>query len=123
LSSYRTANSRPANSKAEESSCGGGGGELHSAHSVDSLNSLSYAESFKTGKSPPFEEDDPFMTPTNTEAHFFLLDEAGNGGNDFDRAQTPTAGVRTIWTCWQNISDGSEPAGVQPSAAGEPAIG
>jgi hypothetical protein len=62
---------------------------------VDSLNSLSYAESFKTGKSPPFDEDDPFVTPTSTDLHFFTDDGGGmNGGGDFDaRALTPTAAV------------------------------
>jgi hypothetical protein len=52
---------------------------------IDSLNSLSYAESFKTGKSPPFDEDDPFVTPTSPDANFF---------EEFDaRALTPTAAV------------------------------
>ncbi|KAL3121749.1 hypothetical protein niasHT_003540 [Heterodera trifolii] len=64
--------------------------EMFSARSVESLNSLSCAESFKTGKSPPFDDpmEDPFMTPKSTSEtqHFF-----GSDDDEFERAMTPTA--------------------------------
>uniref|UniRef100_A0A914HMB7 Uncharacterized protein n=1 Tax=Globodera rostochiensis TaxID=31243 RepID=A0A914HMB7_GLORO len=87
LSSYKSANSimeRSAMTNATTTV-----DEMFSARSVESLTSLSCADSFKTGKSPPFDDpmEDPFMTPKSmSEAqHFFGSDD------EFERAMTPTA--------------------------------
>uniref|UniRef100_A0A183BS71 Myosin_tail_1 domain-containing protein n=1 Tax=Globodera pallida TaxID=36090 RepID=A0A183BS71_GLOPA len=87
LSSYKSANSimeRSATTNATTTV-----DEMFSARSVESLTNLSCADSFKTGKSPPFDDpmEDPFMTPKSmSEAqHFFGSDD------EFERAMTPTA--------------------------------
>lgn len=66
--------------------------QLFTAYSVESLTSLSWAESFKTGVDMDMT---PFMTPTNSSKNFFEdqeLEEDEEGGEDEDgRALTPTA--------------------------------
>ncbi|KAL7074852.1 hypothetical protein ACQ4LE_005627, partial [Meloidogyne hapla] len=122
LCSYKTANSRLANSSSPSNfpvsanNNGNGTGthsqsEMFSAQSIDSLNSISFADSYKTSlRSPPpfFDNDDDFLTPTSTmDGHFFNQNGYNNFINqvqedneefgEFDsRARTPTAKSHTL---------------------------
>nr|CAD2122940.1 unnamed protein product [Meloidogyne enterolobii] len=118
LCSYKTANSRLANSSSPSNfpvsannvngngSNGHSQSEMFSAQSIDSLNSISFADSYKTSlRSPPpfFDNDDDFLTPTSTmDGHFFnqniynnfinqVQDENEELGEFDSRARTPTA--------------------------------
>uniref|UniRef100_A0A915M6R8 Uncharacterized protein n=1 Tax=Meloidogyne javanica TaxID=6303 RepID=A0A915M6R8_MELJA len=118
LCSYKTANSRLANSSSPSNfpvsannvngngSNGHSQSEMFSAQSIDSLNSISFADSYKTSlRSPPpfFDNDDDFLTPTSTmDGHFFnqniynnfinqVQDENEEFGGVDSRARTPTA--------------------------------
>uniref|UniRef100_A0A915NQ37 Uncharacterized protein n=1 Tax=Meloidogyne floridensis TaxID=298350 RepID=A0A915NQ37_9BILA len=123
LCSYKTANSRLANSSSPSNfpvsannvngngSNGHSQSEMFSAQSIDSLNSISFADSYKTSlRSPPpfFDNDDDFLTPTSTmDGHFFnqniynnfinqVQDENEELGEFESRARTPTAKSHTL---------------------------
>nr|CAD2167632.1 unnamed protein product [Meloidogyne enterolobii] len=121
LCSYKTANSRLANSSSPSNfpvsannvngngSNGHSQSEMFSAQSIDSLNSISFADSYKTSlRSPPpfFDNDDDFLTPTSTmDGHFFnqniynnFINQVQDENEEFgdSRARTPTAKSHTL---------------------------